>query len=158
MPKFKTVVGEEISREEANSRVWKTSVGRNKKARIRTPLSAGNASHVRSKARRRSAAPQGAIKRLASASRFPRLPRHHVRIIVTPRGGLDVWKVCQIRLAQALATAAAPAPAVTESDIVCPNAAQNILVISTPRRRMQTHTIGSNRFVQAKDRTRWRHI
>lgn len=38
----------------------------------------------------------------------------------------------QIRLAQALAMAASLPPNETEEDIVCPNATQNILVVSTP--------------------------
>ncbi|KAH9369021.1 hypothetical protein HPB48_002633 [Haemaphysalis longicornis] len=104
------VEGEEISREEVNSPGWKASLGRNKNARIGTPVSAGNASHVGWNGRRRTAAPQGAMKRLAAASRLPRLPRDHRRIIVGPR----------------------PRYVETEGDIVCPRVAQNILVISTP--------------------------
>ncbi|KAL1468756.1 hypothetical protein MTO96_025187 [Rhipicephalus appendiculatus] len=63
------------------------------------------------------------------------MPRDHMRIIVRPRGGLDVKKVCTIRLAQAMAMAAALAPDEVGEDIVCPNAAQNILVVSTPMRK-----------------------
>ncbi|KAH9384654.1 hypothetical protein HPB48_026665 [Haemaphysalis longicornis] len=129
MPEVEMVEGEEISHEEANRPGWTTALGRNKKARVETPVSAGNASHVGSKGGRRTAAPQGAMKRLAAASRLPRLPRDHIRIIVRPRDGLDVRKVSQIRLAQAIAMAAALAPAETEGDIVCPNIAQNILVV-----------------------------
>lgn len=72
------------------------------------------------------------MKRLAAASRLPRLPRDYIRIIVRPRDGLHVRKASQIRLAQAVAIAAALAPAETEGDIVSPNVTQNILVISTP--------------------------
>ncbi|KAH8035509.1 hypothetical protein HPB51_005791 [Rhipicephalus microplus] len=135
MPEVAMVEGEEISHEEANRPGWTTALGRNKKARVETPVSAGNASHVGSKAGRRTAAPQGAMKRLAAASRLPRPPRDHIRIIVRPRDGLDVRKVSQIRLAQAIAMAAALAPAETEGDIVCPNIAQNILVVSTPEQK-----------------------
>lgn len=135
MPEVEMVEGEEISHEEANRPGWTTALGRNKKARVETPVSAGNASHVGSKGGRRTAAPQGAMKRLAAASRLPRLPRDHIRIIVRPRDGLDVRKVSQIRLAQAIAMAAALAPAETEGDIVCPNIAQNILVVSTPEKK-----------------------
>ncbi|KAH9359475.1 hypothetical protein HPB48_022298 [Haemaphysalis longicornis] len=72
------------------------------------------------------------MKRLAATSRLPWLPRDHIRIIVRPRDGPDVRKVGKIRLAEALAMAEALAPAETEGDIVCPNVAQNIVVISTP--------------------------
>ncbi|KAH7939578.1 hypothetical protein HPB52_014134 [Rhipicephalus sanguineus] len=53
---------------------------------------------------------QGVVRRLAAASRLPRLPRSHIRVIVRPKGGLDLKKVSLIRLAQALATAAKPIP------------------------------------------------
>ncbi|KAH7972259.1 hypothetical protein HPB52_010055 [Rhipicephalus sanguineus] len=75
------------------------------------------------------------MKQLVKASRLPKMPRDHIRIIVRPRGGLDVKKVCTIRLAQAMAMAAALAPDEVGEDIVCPNAAQNILVVSTPMRK-----------------------
>ncbi|KAH9382760.1 hypothetical protein HPB48_023319 [Haemaphysalis longicornis] len=69
----------------------------NKNALIGTPVSAGNASHVGSNGRRRTAATQGAMKRLAAASRLPRLPRDHIRIIVRPKDGLDVRKITSAR-------------------------------------------------------------
>ncbi|KAH9382799.1 hypothetical protein HPB48_023361 [Haemaphysalis longicornis] len=132
MREVEMVEGEEIPREEANIAGWKPPLGGNKNARIGKPVSAGNASHVGSNRRRYTAAPQGAMKRLATASRLPPLPRDHIRIIVKPRDGLDARKVSQVRLAQALAMAAALAPAETEGDIICPNVYQNILVIFTP--------------------------
>ncbi|KAH7951062.1 hypothetical protein HPB52_004611 [Rhipicephalus sanguineus] len=36
-------------------------------------------------------------KRLAAASRLPRLLREHFRIIVRPRGGMDIRKISQIK-------------------------------------------------------------
>ncbi|KAH9384756.1 hypothetical protein HPB48_026768 [Haemaphysalis longicornis] len=104
----------------------------NKNALIGTPVSAGSASHVGSNGRRRTTATQGAMKRLAAASRLPRLPRDHIRIIVRPKNRFDVRKISQIRLAQALAMTAALAPAEIKGYIIFPNVAENILVISTP--------------------------
>lgn len=135
MPEVVMVEGEEISREEANSPGWTSGLGKSKKSPAEAPASVDGVSHGDVKGGRRTAAPQGVAKRLAAASRLPRLPRDHIRIIVRPRDGLDVKKVSQIRLAQALAMAAALAPAETEGDIVCPNAAQNILVVSTPAKK-----------------------
>ncbi|KAL1468287.1 hypothetical protein MTO96_041586 [Rhipicephalus appendiculatus] len=63
------------------------------------------------------------------------MPRDHMPIIVRTRGGLDVKKVCTIRLAQAMAMAAALVPDEVGEDIVCNNAAENILVVSTPMRK-----------------------
>ncbi|KAH8031980.1 hypothetical protein HPB51_022502 [Rhipicephalus microplus] len=59
-------------------------------------------------------------------------PRSHIRVIVRPKGGLDLKKVSLIRLAQALETAAKLSPEKTLETIVCPNITQNIVVVSTP--------------------------
>ncbi|KAH7985842.1 hypothetical protein HPB52_025365 [Rhipicephalus sanguineus] len=134
------VEGEEISQEKANRPRWTTALGKNKKARVETPVLAGNASHEGSKGGRRTAAPQSAIKCLAGAWRLPRLPRYQIQIIVRPRDALHFRKVSQLRLAQAIAMVATLAPAETEGDIVCPNIAQNILVVSTPEKKTQTPT------------------
>lgn len=135
MPEVEMVVGEDISSEEANSPGWTTALGKNKKTRKETQVSTSNKSYVSSKGGCRTAAPQGVLQRLAASSRLPRLPREHIRIIVRPRDGLNVKKVSQIRLAQALAMAAALAPTETEGDIVCPNFTQNVLVVSTPEKK-----------------------
>ncbi|KAH7957379.1 hypothetical protein HPB52_018295 [Rhipicephalus sanguineus] len=45
-------------------------------------------------------------KRLANASRLPRLPREHFRVIVRLQGGLNVKNTSNLRITQALTTAA----------------------------------------------------
>ncbi|KAH7955523.1 hypothetical protein HPB52_001197 [Rhipicephalus sanguineus] len=136
MPEVEMVEGVEIDPEEANCPGWTTAVGRNKKAQPKTPKSTvSTENHTGGNGGRRTAAAQSAMKQLVKASRLPKMPRDHIRIIVRPRGGLDVKKVCTIRLAQAMAMAAALAPDEVGEDIVCPNAAQNILVVSTPMRK-----------------------
>lgn len=91
---METVVeGEDISQEEANRPGWTTAMGRNKKAKPGpTVPDRGNEGRAETKGGRRTAGPQSAIKRLVAASRLPRLPRDHIRIIVRPRDGLDVKK------------------------------------------------------------------
>lgn len=131
MPEVEMVEGEEISREEANSPGWTTAVCRSKK--VRAEAAPGSVPHEGVKGGLRTAAPQGVAKRLAAALRLPRLPRDHIRIM--PRDGLDIKKVGQIWLAQAMAMAAALAPGEAEGDIVCLNVAQNVLVVSTPKKR-----------------------
>ncbi|KAL1430299.1 hypothetical protein MTO96_015176 [Rhipicephalus appendiculatus] len=74
----------------------------------------------------------GVKKRLIAASRLPRLPREHYRIIVRPRGGMNVKNVSQIKVAHALMMAAQLSPAEIADDIVCSNPMQNIFVVSTP--------------------------
>ncbi|KAH8041023.1 hypothetical protein HPB51_013683 [Rhipicephalus microplus] len=44
----------------------------------------------------------GVKKRLIAASRLPRLPREHCRVIVRPRGGMNVKTVSKIKVAHAL--------------------------------------------------------
>ncbi|KAH7975279.1 hypothetical protein HPB51_027074 [Rhipicephalus microplus] len=158
MPEVEIVEGEEISHEEANRPGWTTALGRNKKARVETPVSTGNASHGGSKGGRRTAAPQGAMKRLAAASRLPRLPRDHIRIIVKPRDGLDVRKVSQIRLAQAIAMAAALAPAETEGEIVCPNIAQNIAFFFSGVETTRNAYATIQQIRISEECTMWRHM
>lgn len=136
MPEVQMVEGVEIDPEEAYCPGWTTAVGRRKKARPEIPKStASTEKHDGGKGGRRTATPQSAMKQPVNASRPPKMTRDHILIIVKPRGGLDVRKVSTIRLAQALAMAAALAQAEVGKDIVCPNTAQNILVVSTPVRK-----------------------
>ncbi|KAH9365999.1 hypothetical protein HPB48_010599 [Haemaphysalis longicornis] len=94
MPEVEMVEGEEIS-----------SVCRSKK--VRAEAAPGSVLHEGVKGGRRTAAPQGVAKHLAAASRLPRLPMDHIRIIARPRDDLDIKKSVKIRLAQALAMAVA---------------------------------------------------
>ncbi|KAG0412376.1 hypothetical protein HPB47_010480 [Ixodes persulcatus] len=63
---------------------------------------------------------------------MPRLPKEHFRVIVRPRGGINVKNVSQVKIAQALVTAAGLSFTNAAEDTICPNAVQNILVVSTP--------------------------
>ncbi|KAG0443011.1 hypothetical protein HPB47_015387, partial [Ixodes persulcatus] len=69
-----------------------------------------------------SRAPASVKKRLVAASRMPRLPKEHFRVIV---------RLGQVKIAQALVTAACLSFTNAAEDIICPNAMQNILVVST---------------------------
>lgn len=136
MPEVEMVEGVEITPEEARCPGWTTATGKTKKARQETSKSTPSpVQQGGGRGGRRTAAPRNALKKLAAASRLPRLPRDHIRIIVRPRGGLDVKKISTIRVAQALAMAAALSPNEVGEDIVCPNNVQNIYVVSTPEER-----------------------
>lgn len=128
------VHGMDITPEEAECSGWVTALGKKKrKSGPGEPKTPGpEAQHKGEERGRRTAAPRSALKRIVDASRLPRLPREHFKIIVRPRGGLDVKKSNLIHLARALAMAAALAPEQSRDDTVCPNGIQNILVISTP--------------------------
>ncbi|KAH8038357.1 hypothetical protein HPB51_001140 [Rhipicephalus microplus] len=97
--------------------------------RERTPTRGGQ------KGGGRTAAPRNAYQRIVAISRLPQLPRDAYRIIVRPKDGLNVTKVSQIRFEQALAMAAALAPAEIEEDTICTNGTQNIYVVCTPHEK-----------------------
>ncbi|KAH9372684.1 hypothetical protein HPB48_007789 [Haemaphysalis longicornis] len=69
---------------------------------------------------------------------MPDLPHEDMKIIVRPRGGLRVSDVTRVELSRAL-TAAAQIPAIeSRKDVVCLNAQQTIVVVSTSRGRTPT--------------------
>lgn len=69
-------------------------------------------------------------RRAIKAARMPHTSRDHYRIISRPRGGLDVSKTASGKIQSAFLHAAKLPP--NDEDVVYPNAAQNIVVISTP--------------------------
>lgn len=149
-----TVEGEDITPEECLKSGWTTAISKRKLQR-QPGVSDRASSTQRGSGRGGSRTPTagGVKKRLAAASRLPRLPREHFRIIVRPRGGLNVRTISQIKVTQALAMAAQLAPAETEGDIVCPNVVQNIYVVSTPTEKnarayanVQVLLVGSARY------------
>ncbi|KAG0443997.1 hypothetical protein HPB47_014302 [Ixodes persulcatus] len=67
------------------------------------------------------------------AARMPGiLPKEENKIIVRPRGGLNLAKTSAITVMTAIRTAASLTRAETMYDTQCPNVQQNIMVISTP--------------------------
>lgn len=70
---------------------------------------------------------------MARMARMPRsIPREDYKIVVRPRGGLQVGRARAADIMRAVVTAVGFEMAAARSDTVCPNPAQNILVISTP--------------------------
>ncbi|KAH8041910.1 hypothetical protein HPB51_019545 [Rhipicephalus microplus] len=129
MPHEAMVEGEQISKEEAESNGWITAHRKR------------NANKTRFKHETHSARQTGAhvgpakasqLRKVAAASRLPRLPTSHFRVVVRPGGGLDVRTCSQLKVTQAILMAARLPPAAAEEDIVCAKAMQNIFVISTP--------------------------
>lgn len=143
-----TVEGEDITPEECLESGWTTAISKRKTQG--TPAPGGKTSSTqRGGSTGGARTTTGVKKRIVAASRLPRLPREHYRIIVRPRGGLNVKNMSQIKVAHALASAAQLAPAEITDDIVCPNVMQNILVVSTPAEknaraysRVETITVG----------------
>ncbi|KAL1487380.1 hypothetical protein MTO96_008004 [Rhipicephalus appendiculatus] len=79
--------GDENSRQEDEASGWIVAHSRKKQRQDFTPGDSPGPS-----AGTRSAHPKGPIKKLIAASRLPRLPKDHYRVVVRPKGGLDVRK------------------------------------------------------------------
>lgn len=139
MPQVAQMDGVEISEDEARAPGWNTALGRHKRAATtsstaRQPVgAAAEKQHATSAGpRNRPNALRGGLRRLATASRLPPLPKKQTRVIIRAGGGLDVRKLSNIQFARAVICAAKLTPAATAEDIFCPNAMQNIYVVSTP--------------------------
>ncbi|KAH7958017.1 hypothetical protein HPB51_027996 [Rhipicephalus microplus] len=65
---------------------------------------------------------------------MPKLPKEDIKILVRPQGGLNIVKVGAPIVAVAIFVAASMTEAVSAEGTVCPNAHQNIIVVSTPKR------------------------
>ncbi|KAH8029359.1 hypothetical protein HPB51_025505 [Rhipicephalus microplus] len=103
MPHDAMVEGEQISKEEAKSNGW---IAAHRKR---------NADKSRFKHETHSARQTGAhvgpaktsqLRKVAAASRLPRLPTSHFRVVVRPGGGLDVRTCSQLKVTQAILMAA----------------------------------------------------
>lgn len=83
--------------------------------------------------------------KIIRASRMPHLPKNDIRIIIRPRGGLNIARVGPTTIAEAISTSAGISPSEQQADTLCPNIKQNILVASTPKRE------NANRYVRVKE-------
>ncbi|KAL1471330.1 hypothetical protein MTO96_040002 [Rhipicephalus appendiculatus] len=96
MPEVEMADGEDISHKDANAPGWKTALSKNKRSPRQQEAISNQSVGT---AGRCSATAQDVVRRPAAASRLPRLLRSHIRVIVRPKGGLDLMKVSLIRLA-----------------------------------------------------------
>ncbi|KAH9368012.1 hypothetical protein HPB48_015462 [Haemaphysalis longicornis] len=123
-----SVEGEDISPEEfSNSAGWTTSINKCKPTSNDAPEQGDRASSAL-RGGNKGPAPANVKTRINAASRLPPLPKEHIRIIVRPRGGLDIRKVGHLRVAEALITAASLQETDVAEDIICPNMMQNIMI------------------------------
>ncbi|KAL1445418.1 hypothetical protein MTO96_006735 [Rhipicephalus appendiculatus] len=72
--------------------------------------------------------------RIIRGGRMPPLPNDDAKIIVRPRGGLNISKVGPTVVAEAIWKAVGIDLVARDSDTMCPNFQQNIMVVSTPSR------------------------
>lgn len=134
MPEMVTVEGMDINQEDFNGAGWTTAPGARRR---RDPAKSAAAAAAATKASTATkngfnARSCSTVQRVVAASRLPRLPRDEIKVIVRPRGGLDVSKADLVLLARALTLAAALTDQQASEDTICSNKVQNIIVISTP--------------------------
>ncbi|KAK8771058.1 hypothetical protein V5799_025700 [Amblyomma americanum] len=65
---------------------------------------------------------------------MPELPRQDIKIVMRPRGGLNLGEVSRFEISRAIIAAANVSGEEVTQDVICPNKQQNIVVISTPNR------------------------
>ncbi|KAL1447461.1 hypothetical protein MTO96_028575 [Rhipicephalus appendiculatus] len=65
---------------------------------------------------------------------MPPMPKEHIKIVIRPRGGLNITKTGPTVIGRAIVDAAGLNPSQTNEDVLCPNYQQNIMVASTPER------------------------
>lgn len=132
------MIGTDISPEEITEEAgW-----RNARARMTQTLRGNAASprEARLTEHRESFNQQGtttkknAKTRVIKASRMPQLPKEDIKIVVRPKGALDIPKVGSPTVTAAIFQAARINQEEGREDTVCPNTQQNIVIISTPRR------------------------
>ncbi|KAH7947622.1 hypothetical protein HPB52_014613 [Rhipicephalus sanguineus] len=134
MPGTIVVEGMDINPQELNEAGWTTALGGRRKQPTSTSPHGGQDGTKNTPAGSRTvkSPAKSFMKQITAASRLPTLPKDQIKIIVRPKGSLNVSKADIIHLAQALAMAAALTEQQTGEDTVCPNKVQNILVIATP--------------------------
>ncbi|KAH7984368.1 hypothetical protein HPB52_019971 [Rhipicephalus sanguineus] len=79
--------------------------------------------------------------KIIRGGRMPPLPKDDAKIIVRPRGGLNISKVGPTVVAEAIWNAVGIDSATRDSDTMCPNFQQNIMVVSTPSRENATRYV-----------------
>ncbi|KAH7941984.1 hypothetical protein HPB49_019208 [Dermacentor silvarum] len=72
--------------------------------------------------------------KIIRASRMPPMAKEHAKIIIRPRGGLNIAKTGPTVIGKAIVEAAGLTPTQISSGIICPNIQRNIMVASTPNR------------------------
>ncbi|KAH8008622.1 hypothetical protein HPB51_000249 [Rhipicephalus microplus] len=69
--------------------------------------------------------------RVTRASPMSYMPKAHFNIILRPRGGINISKICSTKVGKAIIEAAGLGLDQIATDIICLNVSQNIMVAST---------------------------
>ncbi|KAH7936339.1 hypothetical protein HPB52_021545 [Rhipicephalus sanguineus] len=85
--------------------------------------------------------------KIIRAGRMPFLPREDTKIVIRPRGGLNIVKVGVTLVADAILAAAGISEEESQQDTLCPNVQQNIMVASTPNQENVSRYINIRQIV-----------
>ncbi|KAH7933110.1 hypothetical protein HPB49_008338 [Dermacentor silvarum] len=115
---------------------WRTVSSRKSRATTKPGLGDGGARSEIPQRRGAGEWREGLVikNRIVKASRMPPMPEEHIKIVIRPRGGLNLEKVSPPTVGRAIVEAAGLSTEQTNEDVICPNFMQNILVASTPER------------------------
>ncbi|KAH7945796.1 hypothetical protein HPB49_015706 [Dermacentor silvarum] len=100
----------------------------------KTRTADSNAPSLQPGARRGKSGGAALKSKVLRAGRMPSLPRNDIKIVIRPRGGLDISKIGAVSVADAILAAAGISQEDLCQDTLCPNLQQNIMVASTPKR------------------------
>ncbi|KAG0443396.1 hypothetical protein HPB47_014966 [Ixodes persulcatus] len=128
------VEGEKIMPEEVSKKFgWrvagqKKTQGQERKLSL-TPVNAGPAAAGHRRPQRKHFK-----SKLRKAARMPVLPKQDIKIVMRPRGGLNIGEVSTFEISRAIVAAANVSGEEVTQDLICPNKQQNIVVVSTHKR------------------------
>ncbi|KAK8777454.1 hypothetical protein V5799_029202 [Amblyomma americanum] len=127
------VEGEDITPEEVSEKFgWRVAGEKTQEQESKlslTPLNGGPAAAGHRRPQR-----INFKSKLLKAARMPELPRQDIKIVMRPRGGLNLGEVSRFEISRAIIAAANESGEEVTQDVICPNKQQNIVVISTPNR------------------------
>ncbi|CAN7950134.1 unnamed protein product, partial [Ixodes hexagonus] len=127
------VIGEDITEEELTAEMgWRAARSRRSRAK-RGQNSSHDDPPQSQDARSRSKTRKNVKSQVIKAGRMPQLPKNEIKIIVRPKGALNILKVGSPTVTAAIFQATKLSPEESQDDTICPNVQQNIVVISTPR-------------------------
>ncbi|KAH7933748.1 hypothetical protein HPB49_016773 [Dermacentor silvarum] len=138
------VIGEDITPEEMTAEMgWRTARSRRPDEKRGQNSSRDDPPHSQD-SRSRSKTRKNVKSQVLKAGRMPQLPKNEIKIIVRPKGALNIPKVGSPTVTAAIFQATQLSPEETQDNTICPNVQQNIVVISTPR------PLNADRYVRMK--------
>lgn len=137
------VEGEDISPDQVSEALgW--SVSGKQKVRMQAPSLPDGPQQPRPNGATR---PGRAREKVIKNARMPALPREDFKIVLRPRGGIDISKAGQVEAGRAVCEAARITREESARNVICPNYQQNIIVVSTATRQNVDRYVRINKIV-----------